>query len=468
VAEAERARATRAKELASLQASGKGRSSSPAPSAAKGEDRVRKTLASPSPPARAAAKVAPAPAKTVASARRRAGAAPLAAKTVATAPSTSYALLGSPFPLRPLTARRTVRKEAVKGRVWTFDQPQGLGFSKVTVNTRMTVVRLKSGGLWVHAPVAPTGECLALLAELGGEVECVVLPTFAIEHKVFFGPFARRFPRASVWVAPRQWSFPLDLPLSLLGLGFRDVFELDDDLSIAQCPWRAEVDFAVNLQEGFSEIGPYCEVGFFHRDTKTLLVTDCVVQVPRDPSSLGCLDPEELVSNAAPQALNPFSPTPPDSPAARLLGWQRTVLQVLFFGPGDLNEPAATFDALCEPRVILSPVVRTLVFSKCAEGVARWVDTVCAWDFDKVIPCHLAGPFSCGPDEFRRAFSGIYAAAGRTTPAKGTGPFGLGPPKETAPPLDFDRDLPADMRILNGLNGFLVAVGAVDDPSKKK
>jgi hypothetical protein len=47
-----------------------------------------------------------------------------------------------------------------KGRIWTFEQEQALGFSNVATNTRMTVIKLKSGGLWVHAPIAPTGECI--------------------------------------------------------------------------------------------------------------------------------------------------------------------------------------------------------------------------------------------------------------------------------------------------------------------
>lgn len=46
-------------------------------------------------------------------------------------------------------------------------------------------------------------ECVALVRELPGEVEHIVLPTFAVEHKQFVGPFSRAFPRAKVHVAPR-------------------------------------------------------------------------------------------------------------------------------------------------------------------------------------------------------------------------------------------------------------------------
>lgn len=41
-------------------------------------------------------------------------------------------------------------------------------------------------------------ECINLIKELGAPVEHIVLTTFAYEHKVFVGPFARRFPKAKV------------------------------------------------------------------------------------------------------------------------------------------------------------------------------------------------------------------------------------------------------------------------------
>ena len=68
----------------------------------------------------------------------------------------------------------------------------------------MTVIKLRSGGLWVHAPIAPTDECIALLNELDAPVEHIVLPTTLFEHKIFVGPFQRRFPNATVFIAPDQ------------------------------------------------------------------------------------------------------------------------------------------------------------------------------------------------------------------------------------------------------------------------
>ena len=62
--------------------------------------------------------------------------------------------------LDPLSACRLPSSLSVgqvdKGRLWLFEQEQTLGGSNVTTVIRMTVLKLKSGGLWVHAPVAPT------------------------------------------------------------------------------------------------------------------------------------------------------------------------------------------------------------------------------------------------------------------------------------------------------------------------
>lgn len=73
------------------------------------------------------------------------------------------------------------------------------------VNIRCTIVKLQGGGLFVYAPVAPTKEFLAMVRELEGEhgkIKFIIEPTYGIEHKVFAGPFSRRFPDAKVFVPP--------------------------------------------------------------------------------------------------------------------------------------------------------------------------------------------------------------------------------------------------------------------------
>jgi hypothetical protein len=68
--------------------------------------------------------------------------------------------------------------------MWSFEQPQGLAFTEVQVNVRMTVTKLSDGSLLLYNPIAPTQECLDLLAELEAEVKYIVLGSAAYEHKV--------------------------------------------------------------------------------------------------------------------------------------------------------------------------------------------------------------------------------------------------------------------------------------------
>ncbi|GKV53450.1 hypothetical protein SLEP1_g59973 [Rubroshorea leprosula] len=258
---------------------------------------------------------------------------------------------------------------AVKGCIWLFEQEQALGFSSVSTNIRMTVIKLKSGGLWVHAPIAPTKECIQLLKELGAPVEYIVLPTFAYEHKIFVGPFSRKFPQAQVWVAPRQWSWPLNLPLEFFGI-FRSKTLKDGDLST---PWADEIEQKV-LSSPEVGIGPYVEVAFYHKRSRTLLVTDAVIFVPRKPPE--CISKESLLASAknglAVKILSKGKEVP-DEPVVdnnmnRQKGWERMVLQILFLGPSNLLEPNASFAQMSQ-KLIVSPIVKTLVFSKVPEKV---------------------------------------------------------------------------------------------------
>ena len=221
------------------------------------------------------------------------------------------------LPIQPGERRVTQMTEVVPGRIYAFEQLQGV--LDVIVNIRMTVVVLSGpdGGLFVHSPVAPTDECVRLMRELEGRhgpVRHIVLPTTAVEHKIFVGPFAKRFPDAEVYVAPRQWSFPLNLPIGFLGLFPRRANVLSTDGGGDE-PWRSEFDCAVlNLTVG---IGPFVECAFFHKPTRTLLVTDCVFKIPRDPPEVCCVDPAPLLFRARDDDADEIE----DTDEGRRVGW---------------------------------------------------------------------------------------------------------------------------------------------------
>ncbi|KAK4733700.1 hypothetical protein R3W88_007961 [Solanum pinnatisectum] len=364
---------------------------------------------------------------------------------------------GFPFPLGPFLNRQTIRTEAVKDTIWLFEQEQALGFSSVSTNIRMTVIKLKSGELWVHAPIAPTKECIQLVKELGYPVKYIVLPTFAYEHKIFVGPFSRKFPKAQVWVAPRQWSWPLNLPLEFFGI-FRAKALKDADMST---PWADDIEQKV-LSSPEVGIGPYVEVAFYHKKSRTLLVTDAVIFVPSTPPE--SISKESLLASAknglAVKLLSKGKEVPEepvvDNKINRQKGWERMVLQILFLGPSNLLEPNASFAQMSQ-KLIVSPIVKTLVFSKVPEKVRDWIDSIVRdWKFKRIIPAHFAAPINTSSSDLLAAFGFLDDLLGE---------------RVTRPSLSllFTSLLgkaasyfpPDDMRTLSSLDQFLVSVGAV-------
>ena len=86
-------------------------------------------------------------------------------------------------PLWGSSSRETVKRQ-IDSNVWTFEQSLVLG--PLETPLRSVVVKLADGKLWVHAPLAPTEEYFELV-ESCGPVGHVVVPTYALEHKVGCG-----------------------------------------------------------------------------------------------------------------------------------------------------------------------------------------------------------------------------------------------------------------------------------------
>lgn len=148
----------------------------------------------------------------------------------------------------------------VPGQIWHARQP--LRFGPVELATRMTIVRLQDGGLWVHSPIMPTAELVAAVRELG-DVRHVVAPNRS--HHLFFLPFLAAFPGAEGWIAPGLSEKRPDL---------RGYAELGDG-----APWAAE------LHPYFIRGLPLLEeTVWFHAGTGTLVLTDLLFRVGTNPS----------------------------------------------------------------------------------------------------------------------------------------------------------------------------------------
>jgi hypothetical protein len=347
------------------------------------------------------------------------------------------------LPLYPYGQRRTLRREIIPGTLWTFEQIQGVLY--VVVPIRMTVVRLAAGGLLVYAPIAPTPECVRLLQELEsvhGEVKYIILPTITgLEHKVFVAPFARRFRQAQIFVIPNQWSFPVNLPLSWLGLPSHRTQLLPADAS--KTPFADEFDYAI-LGPIPLGLGPFGEVAFFHRASKSVLLTDTLVSIPYAPPAVVQLDPFPLLFHAKESSFEP----PSDTPANRLKGWQRSCLFAFYFRPHSIL-PVEFWDSLKrtgqapdrsrrnyfgwfpfrweenwqqafaalakQGKAQVAPILQTLILNRGPAATLDWVERVCQWTFEQVIPCHLEAPISVTPAEFREAFAFLRAKRASST-----------------------------------------------------
>jgi hypothetical protein len=335
-------------------------------------------------------------------------------------------------PIYPYGKRRTICTEIVKDTIWTFDQLQGILYTVVPI--RMTVVKLAAGGLLVYAPVAATRECVRLVNQLvtqHGDVKYIILPTSSgLEHKVFVGPFARCFPQAQVFVAPHQWSFPFNLPLSWLGFPQNRTQVLPADSS--QTPFADDFDYRIlDIDLGR---GSFVEVAFFHKRSQILLLTDSILSVPEEPPAINQLDPYPLLFHARDHATEAIA----DHPENRRKGWQRIALFAIYFRPyalettgfGEMwrdalqaaeHSPKAYFGLYPfrwredwqqsfhilrgNGRVFVAPILQILILPQAPQQVLMWAQQVANWDFRQIIPCHFDAPIAASPHEFRQAFN---------------------------------------------------------------
>jgi hypothetical protein len=139
--------------------------------------------------------------------------------------------------------------------IWTVDGPEvGYGFMGLAIPcpTRMSVVRLANGDLWVHSPVAHTPDLAAALGELG-RVAYLIAPN--LHHYVHLAEWQARYPDARVFALPA-------LAAKFALAGFADLHEVADE------PWSGQIATITLALGGFSE----CV--FVHHASRTLIVTD--------------------------------------------------------------------------------------------------------------------------------------------------------------------------------------------------
>jgi hypothetical protein len=147
--------------------------------------------------------------------------------------------------------------------LWVGERPLKLIVGDI--GTRMSVVRLADGGLFLHSPVRLDAETRRALDGLG-PVRAVVAPSKV--HHFFVGDYVTAYPDARFYGAPGLAEKRPDLQ-------FHGV--LSDEPA---AEWRGEID-----QHVFRGAPGINEVVFFHAPSRTLLLTDLAFNVPVNPTA---------------------------------------------------------------------------------------------------------------------------------------------------------------------------------------
>lgn len=156
-----------------------------------------------------------------------------------------YAPLDAPKPLGP--------------DIWIVDGPVARMrylAGSLPFTTRMTMVRLPDGGLWLHSPIRPTPELLSAVAALG--------PVAALApnklHWMALAAWQAAYPRAVTWAAP-----------GVAEKAAEGGFRIDEILgATAPAAWGGA------LEQALAPGGLMTEAVFLHRASRTLILTDLI------------------------------------------------------------------------------------------------------------------------------------------------------------------------------------------------
>lgn len=147
------------------------------------------------------------------------------------------------------------RLTPVAADIWIADGPD-VSFLGFPYSTRMVVIRLRGGGLFVYSPIPPDADLLQDIDRLG-PVAFLVSPNKI--HHLFLGDWKRIYPQALMFASP--------------GLAARRA-DLTFDGALQEAPdpgWADDID-QVMVHGSFA----MTEVAFFHRASRTLIIADLI------------------------------------------------------------------------------------------------------------------------------------------------------------------------------------------------
>ncbi|WNO53812.1 DUF4336 domain-containing protein [Stakelama saccharophila] len=153
----------------------------------------------------------------------------------------------------------------IADRLWIVDSGPIRAFG-ITLPVRMTVVQLSDGALWLHSPTRYTADLLAAMQRLG-PVRHLVAPNIA--HWTMLADWQRACPDALTWAVP--------------GLAKRPQLRLSSTRIDRVLGPKPPAAWRETLSQGLlcGAMG-YREAHFFHRASRTLILTDLVQNLEAD------------------------------------------------------------------------------------------------------------------------------------------------------------------------------------------
>lgn len=139
--------------------------------------------------------------------------------------------------------------------IWTVEGPEvgyRLGGVVIPCPTRMTVVKLTDGTLWLHSPVAYTSALDQQLSTFG-PVSAIVAPNSY--HYLQVGAWAAAHSTAAIYASP-------------------DIAQKTDLAGSTPLSSSAPEQWDRDLSQVLIKLGKFSETVFFHHASRTLIVTD--------------------------------------------------------------------------------------------------------------------------------------------------------------------------------------------------
>lgn len=139
--------------------------------------------------------------------------------------------------------------------IWVVDGG-AVPFFGLPYTTRMTIIRLENNDLFIHSPINPNNELIQEVSKLGN-IKYLISPNKI--HHLFLQDWLELYPNAEVYASPG------------LREKRKDINFTADLKDFPKAQWQNEIDQLI-----FKGSRVMQEVVFFHKPSKTLILTDLI------------------------------------------------------------------------------------------------------------------------------------------------------------------------------------------------